>query len=144
MKKRLKTEPILLITHKLLWSAVSAQRGFCVLFVKCAAFEVITWHISSEQHRQTRTQTKKRWGPALWLWKGLVAPAGAKLRKQQSKIRSHKEKQSQQSKHKASKSNCNAQSRKFKKPHADKTISRTTIIHINPKNQRPSILHAAY
>ena len=40
MKKRLKTEPILLITHKLLWSAVSAQRGLCVLFVKCAAFEV--------------------------------------------------------------------------------------------------------
>ena len=87
MKKRLKTEPILLITHKLLWSAVSEQRGLCVLFVKCAAFEVITWHISSEQHRQTRTQTKKRWGPALWLWKGLVAPAGAKLRKQQLKIR---------------------------------------------------------
>ena len=66
MKKRLKTEPILLITHKLIWSAASAQRVLCVLFVKCAVFEVITWHISSEQHRQTRTQTKKRWGPALW------------------------------------------------------------------------------
>ena len=42
---------------------------------------------SGEQHPQTRTQTKKRWGPALGLWQGLVAPAGAKLRKQQSKIR---------------------------------------------------------
>ena len=29
------------------------------------------------------------------------------------------------------------------KPHADKTISRTTVLHINPKNQRASILHAA-
>ena len=54
---------------------------------------------SSAQHPQTRTQTKKRWGPALWLWKGLVAPAGAKLRKQQSKIRLHKEKQKRQSQH---------------------------------------------
>ena len=62
------------------------QFSFCFLY-------------SGEQHPQTRTQTKKRWGPALWLWKGLVAPAGAKLRKQQSKIRSHKEKQKRQSKH---------------------------------------------
>ena len=69
---------------------------------------------SSAQHHQTRTQTKKRWGPALWLWQGLVAPAGAKLRKQQSKIRLHKEKQSQQSKHRTSKSKCIAQSRKSK------------------------------
>ena len=48
-------------------------------------------------------EAKKRWGPALWLWKGLVALARAKLRKQQSKIRSHKEKQNHQSKHGTSK-----------------------------------------
>ena len=54
---------------------------------------------SGEQHPQTRTKTKKRWGPALWLWKGLVAPAGAKLRKPQRKIRPHKEKKKRHSKH---------------------------------------------
>ena len=58
---------------------------------------------SGEQHHQTRTQTKKRWGPALGLWQGLVAPAGAKLRKQQRKIRLHKEKQNYQPKHKTHK-----------------------------------------
>ena len=54
---------------------------------------------SGTQHQQTRTQTKKRWGPALWLWQGLVAPAGAKLRKKQLKIRLHTEKQKRQSQH---------------------------------------------
>ena len=58
---------------------------------------------SGEQHHQTRTKTKKRWGPALWLWQGLVAPAGAKLRKQQLKIHLHKEKQNYQPKHKTHK-----------------------------------------
>ena len=137
MKKRLKTEPILLITHKLIWSAVSAQRGLCVLFVKCAAFEVITWHISSEQHRQTRTQTKKRWGPALWLWKGLVALARAKLRKQQSKIRLHKEKRNYQSKHGTSKSNCIAQSN-ISKSRMHKRRKVHHIINFKLKMCRPS------
>ncbi len=77
----------------------SAQRVLCVLVVKRKALAVITWHISSAQHPQTRTQTKKRWGPALWLWKGLVALARAKLRKPQSKIRPHKEKKKRHSKH---------------------------------------------
>ena len=54
---------------------------------------------SGAQHQQTRTKTKKRWGPALWLWKGLVALARAKLRKQQLKIRPHKEKKNYQSQH---------------------------------------------
>ena len=73
-------------------------------FVFCLMGELL-WRFSfcflgsGEQHPQTRTQTKKRWGPALWLWKGLVAPAGAKLRKQQLKIRLHKEKQNYKSKH---------------------------------------------
>ena len=48
-------------------------------------------------------ETKKRWGPALGLWQGLVAPAGAKLRKQQLKIRLHKEKQNNNPKHRTHK-----------------------------------------
>ena len=67
------------------------------------ASAVITWCISSAQHRQTRTQTKKRWGPALGLWQGLVALARAKLRKQQRKIRLHKEKPNYQPKHRTHK-----------------------------------------
>ena len=82
----------------------------------CIVFEVITLRTSRAQHPQPRTQTKKRWGPALWLWKGLVAPAGAKLRKPQRKIRSHKEKQSQQSQHRTHKAaNKKAACRKEKK-----------------------------
>ena len=88
--------------------------------IDCAANKVVKGNFalqfSSAQHLQTRTQTKKRWGPALWLWKGLVAPAGAKLRKPQRKIRSHKEKQSQQSQHRTHKAaNKKAACRKEKK-----------------------------
>ena len=98
---------------------------------------------SSAQHHQTRTQTKKRWGPALGLWQGLVALARAKLRKQQLKIRSHKEKQNYQPQHGTNKSRCIKTKQQSKKPHADKTISRTAVPHINPKKQRASNLHAA-
>ena len=91
---------------------------------------------SSAQHQQTRTQTKKRWGPALWLWKGLVAPAGAKFRKQQSKIRSHKKKQNRQSKHRTLKAT-------NPKAACRKRNSRPAIPHIKPKEQRASNLHAA-
>ena len=87
--------------------------------IDCAANKVVKGNFalqfSSAQHLQTRTQTKKRWGPALWLWKGLVAPAGAKFRKQQLKIRLHKEKQNYQLKHGTNKSKCTAQSRMQKK-----------------------------
>ena len=44
-------------------------------------------------------EAKKRWGPALGLWQGLVALARAKFRKQQLKIRLYKEKKNYQSKH---------------------------------------------
>ena len=91
---------------------------------------------SGEQHSQTRTQTKKRWGPALWLWKGLVAPAGAKLRKQQSKIRPHKEKKKRQSQHETHKAT-------NKKAACRKRNSRTAIPHSKPNHWRASNLHAA-
>ena len=84
---------------------------FSVLFVERTAFAVITWRISSEQQPQTRTQKKKRWGPALGLWQGLVALARAKLRKQQLKIRSHTEKQDYQPQHRTHIAKCKAQSR---------------------------------
>ena len=82
-------------------------------------------------------EAKKRWGPALWLWKGLVAPAGAKLRKQQLKIRLHKEKQNYKSKHGTHKA------ANQKKPHAEKETVVHHNLHCKRKNQRASILHAA-
>ena len=93
----------------------SAQRVLCVFLMG----ELLLWFsfcflCSGAQHQQTRTKTKKRWGPALGLWQGLVALARAKLRKQQLKIRLHKEKQKRQSKHRTNKSKCIAQSRKSK------------------------------
>ena len=80
-----------------LWSALLLCGSFCFLG-------------SGEQQPQTRTKTKKRWGPALGLWQGLVALARAKLRKPQLKIRLHKKKQNYQPQHKASKAECIAQS----------------------------------
>ena len=70
-------------------------------------------------------EAKKRWGPALGLWQGLVALARAKLRKQQRKIRPHKEKKSCQLQHGTHIARCTAQSRKFKKPHAQKKRSQS-------------------
>ena len=93
-----------------LWSALLLCGSFCFLG-------------SGAQQLQTRTQTKKRWGPALWLWKGLVALARAKLRKQQLKIRLHKEKKKRQSKHGTNKSRCKPQSNISQKPHAPKKRS---------------------
>ena len=97
---------------------------------------------SGEQHPQTRTQTKKRWGPALWLRKGLVALARAKLRKPQIKIRLHKEKQSHQSQHRTHKANASHKATN-KKSRMQKRNSRPAIIHNKQNNQRASILHAA-
>ena len=113
-----------------LWSALLLCGSFCFL-------------CSGEQQPQTRTQTKKRWGPALGLWQGLVALARAKLRKQQSKIRLHKEKQNYQPQHETIKSRCIKTKQQSKKPHAEKETVAHHSLHRNPKNQRPSILHAA-
>ena len=92
---------------------------------------------SGEQHHRTRTKTKKRWGPALGLWQGLVALARAKFRKQQSKIRLHKEKQKRQPKHKTHKAT-------NKKAACRKETVVYHSLHRKRKNQRASILHAAY
>ena len=91
---------------------------------------------SSAQYHQTRTQTKKRWGPALGLWQGLVAPAGAKLRKPQFKIRSHKKKKKRQYKHGTHRA-ANPKSR------MQKRNNRPDIPHSKPNHWRASILHAA-
>ena len=61
-------------------------------YINVVYLGTICFLYSGEQHPQIRTQTKKRWGPALGLWQGLVALARAKFRKQQRKIRSHKKK----------------------------------------------------
>ena len=41
---------------------------------------VLTWHIQVCQSNRPAPEAKKRWGPALWLWKGLVALARATKR----------------------------------------------------------------
>ena len=115
--------------------------------IDCAANKVVKGNFalqfSSAQHPQTRTQTKKRWGPALWLWKGLVAPAGAKLRKQQLKIRLHKEKQNYKSKHGTHKANASHKAANKKAACRKETVDYHSL-HRKPKNQRASNLHAAY
>ena len=62
---------------------------FSVLFDEenCFCGSPFAFYIQVNSTHRPAPETKKRWGPALWLWKGLVAPAGAKLRKQQLKIR---------------------------------------------------------
>ena len=98
---------------------------------------------SGEQHHRTRTQTKKRWGPALWLWKGLVALARAKFRKLQIKIRLHKEEQNYKSKHGTHKANASHKAANQKKPHAEKETVVHHNLHRKRKKCRASILHAA-
>ena len=100
-------------------------------FAFCLIGELLLWFsfcflCSGEQHQQTRTQRKKfaslfKAAGFLRAIEGfdfnlvrLVALARAKLRKQQSKIRPHKEKKKQ------TVTTQNAQSRKSKKPHAEK------------------------
>ena len=84
----------------------------------------------------SRLRDSKRQSP-------LVALARAKLRKQQSKIRLHKEKQNYQPQHGTIKSRCIKTKQQSKKPHAEKETVVHHSPHRNPKNQRPSILHAA-
>ena len=97
---------------------VSAQRGLCVLFVNRTAFMRFILLFIFRGTAATDPHQKLKSSPAfsrLRDSKGqspLVALARAKLRKQQIKIRPHKEKQSQQSKHRTNKSKCIAQSRK--------------------------------
>ena len=106
-----------------LWSALLLWFSFCFL-------------CSGEQQPQTRTQKKKRWGPALGLWQGLVALARAKLRKQQSKIHSHKEKKKRQFQHRTHKAaNQKAACRK------ETTVHHS--LHHKRKKRRASTLHAA-
>ena len=99
-----------------LWSAQILCGSFCFLFVEHTDFVrfIFAFYIQGHSTNRPAPETKKRWGPALGLWQGLVALARAKLRKQQIKIRPHKEKQSQQSKHRTNKTRCIAKSRKSK------------------------------
>ena len=95
------------------------SHGFCFLY-------------SGEQHQQTRTQRKKfaslsKAAGFLRAIEGfdfnlvhLVALARAKLRKQQRKIRPHKEKKKHQSKHGTNKSSCIKTKQQSQKPHAEK------------------------
>ena len=94
---------------------------------------------SGEQHRQIRTQTKKRWGPALGLWQGLVALARAKLRKQKSKIRLHKEKQKRQFQHETHKSECKQTKAANKKSRMHQRIEVHQSSNNKIKKCRPSI-----
>ncbi len=97
---------------------------------------------SSAQHHRTRTQTKKRWGPALWLWKGLVALARAKLRKQQSKIRPHKEKKNYQSQHETHIADATHKAANKKAACRKETVDHHSL-HRKRKKRRASNLHAA-
>ena len=101
---------------------VKGNFAFCLLNAKLWRSSLGTYQVYSTH----RPAPKRKSSPAFLRLRDskgqspLVALARAKLRKQKSKIRSHKEKQNHKSKHRTHIAKCIAQSRKSKKPHAEK------------------------
>ena len=96
---------------------------------------------SSAQHQQTRTQTKKRWGPALghpsWgLGNGWSPSQGRNSASSSQKFAHIK-------RNKIVSPNTERSKPQIQKPHAEKGTADYHSLHRKPKEQRASILHAA-
>ena len=112
--------------------------------IDCAAGQAgkgyFALQFSSAQHLQTRTQTKKRWGPALgqpsWGLGNGWSPSQGRNSASSSQKFAHIKKS------KSVSPNTERTKPQIKKPHAEKK-RRTSIIHNKQNNQRASILHAA-
>ena len=121
-----------------IWLCVRAKGTLrFVCGAHCFCGSPFAFYVQVNSTHRPAPETKKRWGPALGLWQGLVALARAKLRKPQLKIRLHKEKQNYKSKHETSKSRCIKTKQQSQKPHAEKKQQSIIVNTANQRNKGP-------